>query len=78
MKLHTGKDFEPVRVASTLVKSFAVYGDGKLLSRVDHNIHRLVTVPVGSRVKELTVCWEATHGAEQVRLFSADLPPATH
>ena len=38
MKLHTGKDFQPVRVADTLVKDFAVYVDGKEYAKVEHNI----------------------------------------
>ena len=42
MKLHTGKDFAPVHVASTLVKSFAVYGDGKLITRVDHRLRKRI------------------------------------
>ena len=73
MKLHTGKDFRPVRVASTLVKSFAVLADGVEVYRADNNIHALVKIPLNLRAKELAVVWLETWGAEKVHLFSADL-----
>ena len=73
MKLHTGKDFVPVRVASTLVKDFAVFADGQEIARVENNIHRIVTVPLDVTAKEIAIQWLATHGAETVNLFSADL-----
>ncbi|MBQ8357511.1 MAG: FAD-dependent oxidoreductase [Clostridia bacterium] len=73
MKLHTGKDFKPVRVASTIVKSFAVFADGREVARVQDNFRSLVTVPLSVRAKEICVEWIATNGAREVRLFSADL-----
>ena len=73
MKLHTGKDFKPVRVASTLVKDFEVYADGDLVARVENNFHRLVKVDVKREAKELSVKWLTTNGSEEVRLFSADV-----
>ena len=73
MKLHTGKDFVPVRVANTLVKDFAVFADGQEIARVENNIHRIVTVPLGVTAKELTIQWLATHGAPEVNLFSVDI-----
>lgn len=73
MKLHTGKDFHPVRIAATLVKSFAVYADGREVSRVEDNIHRLVRNPLGITARKITVEWLSTHGAPDVRLFSVDL-----
>ena len=73
MKLSTGKDFVPVRVAATLVKSFAVYADGKEIARIGDNFNRLVKIPLGVKAKKISVEWLATNGAEDVRLFSADL-----
>ncbi len=73
MKLHTGKDFKPVRVASTLVKNFAVYADGREVARIENNFSRLVRVPLNTTAKELTIKWLATNGSEQVRLFSVDV-----
>ena len=73
MKLSTGKDFVPVRVAATLVKSFAVYADGKEIAKIDNNFNRLVKIPLGVKAKEISVKWLVTNGAEDVRLFSADL-----
>ena len=72
MKLHTGKDFAPVRVANTIVKSFAVYADGEEIYRTEDNYLSLVKIPVNRRVKELCVKWLATNGAAQVRLFAVD------
>lgn len=73
MKLHTGKDFVPVRVANTIVKAFTVYADGKEIYRTDSNFLSLVKIPVEREAKEIRVVWEATNGAETVRLFAADL-----
>lgn len=73
MKLHTGKDFEPVKVANTLVKDFAVYADGKEIARVENNFHRLVTLPLNTTASSISVRWLATNGAENVRLFSVDV-----
>ena len=73
MKLHTGKDFRPVRVANTIVKSFAVYADGTEITRVDNNYRSLVNISIGKTAKEIRVVWLETNGAEKVHLFSADL-----
>ena len=73
MKLHTGKDFRPVRVANTLVRDFAVYADGREIARVENNIHRLVKLPLHVCAKELCVKWIATNGAPDVHVFAADL-----
>ena len=75
MKLHTGKDFVPVRVASTIVKSFSVLADGKEVYRTDSNFRSLLTVPLNVCAEEITVQWHETHGAEQVYLYSVDLIP---
>ena len=73
MKLHTGKDFVPVRIANTIVKEFAVFADGKEIARVENNYRSLVKVPLNVTAKEICVKWIATNGAKDVRLFSADL-----
>ncbi len=72
MKLHTGKDFAPVRVAATIVKSFAVYADGEEVFRTEDNFLSLVKVPIGRTAREIRVEWLATNGAEDVRFFAAD------
>ena len=76
MKLHTGKNFTPVRVANTLVKDFAVYADGVEIARVENNFHRLVNVDLNTTAKELSIKWLATNGAENVRIFSVDVDEA--
>lgn len=73
MKLHTGKNFKPVRVANTLVKDFVVYADGVEIARVENNFHSLVNVDLNTTAKELSIKWIATNGAEDVRIFSVDV-----
>ena len=73
MKLHTGLDFKPVRVASTLVKDFIVYIDGKEFKRVENNFSRIVNVPLNTNAQDVSIKWLATNGAENVRLFSVDI-----
>ena len=75
MKLHTGKDFVPVRVANTIVKEFAVYVDGVEVYRAENNYLSHVTIPLDLSAKEIRIQWLATNGAEDVRLFAADLIP---
>ena len=73
MKLHTGKDFEPVRVANTIARGFAVYADGKEIFREENNYLSLVKIPVGLAASEIRIEWLSTNGAPKVHLFAADL-----
>lgn len=73
MKLHTGKDFKPVRVAKSIVKSFTVIADGKEIARVDGNYLSLVHVPLDVTATKLSIVWNETNGDEKVRLFAADI-----
>lgn len=73
MKLHTGKDFRPVKVAKTLVKEFVVYADGKEIAKVENNYHRIVNVAINTTARELSIKWLATNGSDRVRLFSVDV-----
>ena len=72
MKLHTGKDFVPVKVAATLVKDFTVYSDGREAARVKDNYLELVKVPLNVEAKEIRIEWNATNGDEKVKLFAAN------
>jgi hypothetical protein len=72
MKLHTGKDFVPVKVAATLAKEFCVYADGKEIYRVKDNYLELVRIPINTEAKEIKVEWVSTNGADEVGLFGAD------
>lgn len=69
MRLHTGKDFKPVSAASTLVKDFVVYAEGKEAARIQNNFCRLVHVPLHVTAREISIKWLAANGAESVRLF---------
>lgn len=73
MKLHTGKDFKPVRIADTIVKSFAVYADGEQIFKVENNYLSLLKIPLNVTAKELKITWFETNGADKVNLFSADI-----
>ena len=72
-KLHTGRDFVPMTVAATLVKAFAVYADGACVYQTDNNYHSLVRVPIHRPVREVTVRFNETHGADDAHLFACDL-----
>jgi len=73
MKLHTGKDFEPVRVASSIVRGLAVYADGREIWRTEDNYLSLLKIPLHCTAREIRVEWLATSGASDVHLFAADL-----
>ena len=73
MKLHTGKDFKPVRVASTLPKSFAVYADGRKVWSTEDNFHALVKIPLELTAKELRIEWLEGRGGDSFRLYSVDV-----
>lgn len=72
MKLHTGLDFEPVKTAKTIVKSFSVYADGKLVYKTDDNFVSLVKIPLKLFAKQITIKFNETYGEESINLFSAD------
>ncbi len=72
MKLHTGNDFEPVKVASTLVKGFAVYADGKEIYREENNFLALRKIPLNVTASKIEIKWLATNGADKIYLYSAD------
>ncbi len=72
-KLHTGRDFVPMKVAETIVREFEVYADEELIYKNDNNYYSLVKVPIDRKITTLTVKFLQTWGAEQVSLFSCDL-----
>lgn len=73
LKLHTGRDFVPMKVASTIVKAFEVYADGKLLYKTDNNYHSLVKIPINKKITTLKVNFINTWGADKIKLFACDL-----
>ena len=72
MKLHTGKDFRPVRVAKTLAKELAVYADGKEIFRVRKNFHALLKIPLHITAQEIRLKLISSNGADSVKFFSVD------
>ena len=72
-KLMTGKDFEPVKVANTLVKSFRVLADGKEIFADTNNRNSLRKIALGVKAQKLTVIFDETRGIDKVHLFSADV-----
>lgn len=73
MKINTGKDFVPVKVAATIVKGFAIRADGKEVYRTEENYLSHVRVPLSVCAKTLEIEWLATNGAPEVRLFGLDI-----
>lgn len=72
-KLHQGKDFVPMKVASTLVKHFRVVIDGKTVYENDNNYHSLFRLPIGTVASEVRIELLKTWGAPDVGLFACDL-----
>ena len=72
-KLHTGKDFVPVKVAATLVKGFRVLLDGVPVYETDNNYYSLVTLPLHATAKTVTVEFTKTWGAKDIHLFACDI-----
>ncbi len=72
-KLNTGKDFVPVKVANTLVKSFRVLADGKEIYSDNNNHNSLRRIPLNTKAKKVEVIFEETRGIDKVHLFSADI-----
>ncbi len=72
-KLHTGLDFVPMTVASTIAEAFTVYADGEVIYEREENYHSLVKIPVGKALSTLTVTFRETWGADEIGLFAAEL-----
>lgn len=68
-----GLDFAQVKVAKTLVKSFSVECDGKLVYSTDKCHNSLVRIPLNTAAKNVKIRFDATWGADEVHLFSADI-----
>lgn len=71
-KLHQGLDFENVKVAKTIVKSFEVFADGKKVFETDKNYYSLVKIPLKLKAEKITVKFNETHGEEKVTIFACD------
>ena len=72
-KCCTGLDFEPVKVAATLVKSLRVEADGREIFAASDLHHSLLRLPLDVTASRLTVHLDETWGAENVHLFSCDV-----
>ena len=72
-KLHTGKDFVPVKVAATLPKGFDVLADGRVIFSTDSNHRSAVKLPLNVTAKELSILFRTTNGTDTVRLYGIDL-----
>lgn len=68
-----GLDFRPMKVAKTLVKSFEVYADGKLIFADGENFLSLRRLPLDVKARKITVRFLSTWGEDDVHIFSADV-----
>lgn len=73
MKLHTGKDFKPVKTASCIVSDFEIYIDGKLVKSIKDNFLSCVKIPVNLDAFSIEIKWLKTHGDNQVKVYSFDI-----
>ncbi|MBQ9544548.1 MAG: hypothetical protein IJV00_05430 [Clostridia bacterium] len=72
-KCNIGRDFEPMKVAETLVKSFEVFADGEKIFSTNENHLALVKIRIGRNVKELKIVFKETHGCRTAHVFSCDI-----
>ena len=72
-KCSTGLDFEPMKVAKTLVKTFAVLVDGKEVYSTDKNHNALFRLPLGVEAREIEVRFDETWGSKTAHIFSCDV-----
>ncbi len=72
-RCNRGLDFENVKVAATLVRSFTVECDGREVYRTDLCHNSLVRIPLNTRARRVTVRFNKTWGADSIHLFSADI-----
>ena len=72
-KCNTGLDFEPMKVAKTLVKAFTVLIDGKEIYSTDTNHTSLFRLPLDVTASEIEIRFDETWGSETVHIFSCDI-----
>ena len=72
-RCNRGLDFEPVKVANTLVKEFTVECDGKAVYHADNCHNSLVRIPINKNARRVSIKFEKTWGADSVHLYSADI-----
>ena len=65
-------NMKPYTFPATMVKSFEVLADGKVIFRSDDNCQRLVKIPVEQELKTLTLRPLSTYGEDMARIFSFD------
>lgn len=71
-KLHYGLDFVPVKVADTIVKDIEVYADGELIYKNENNYYSLLKIDINRDVRNITVKFNDTHGAEKINIYACD------
>lgn len=72
-KLHQGLDFEPMKIAATIVKEITVYGDDKVIFSDSNNYTSLLKIPVDGTYSTIRVAFGKTHGSEKICIFGCDL-----
>ena len=67
------RNFVPVKVAKTIVKSFSVYGDGELIFETNDNHNSFVRLQLNRRAKNIRIRFDETWGEEKINIFACDL-----
>ena len=70
---NVGLDFEPMKVAATLVKRFEVAVDGEVVFSADRWHNARFSLPIGKTLRKLSVRFLETWGCERVRIYSCDI-----
>ena len=70
---NVGLDFEPMKVAATLVKRFEVTVDGEVVFSADRWHNARFSLPIGKTLRKLSVRFLETWGCERVRIYSCDI-----
>jgi hypothetical protein len=71
--VHRSLDFEPLRMPATLTKCFTVFVDDVLVHEEKENHKTLVSIPINSEVRKITVQFNDTWGADTIHVFSCDV-----
>lgn len=78
MRVHIGKDFEPVKMPKGLAKEFLVEidkGDGKWIEvyQTDSNHLDLFTLPIGKKIQKIRIVFKTAWNDSRIKLFACEL-----
>ncbi len=72
-RLHRFCNDKPVEVYPGMIKSFAVFADGKKVFEDDDNYLALRKIPLNLEAKKLEIKWLKMRSGKTARIFAVDL-----